>query len=112
MSKNTTIIYQDYTGENVFRQTAIFHTLLMAFSDMFFQIKISTKSFITKMANKWFGIRVRMHVRGQIVQLMESLSTKETLASFFVGMSQFMIFIISLLMETLSTVFTLIHFDS
>lgn len=48
---------------------------------------------------------MRVHVESQIVHLMEGFVANTTLVSLFAAVSQFVIFIVTLLVESFTTVF-------
>ena len=74
--------------------------VFMQFTDMLFKVKIPAEPFTTFLTCKWFLIIVRVHVKCQIVHLMESLSTDMALKGLFSSMSQSVIFVVSFLMES------------
>ena len=73
---------------------------------MFLQIEVATESFSTNPAGVWFLIVVCVHVKSQIVDLMEGLIAYVAFVGFFTTMSQFVIFVVTFLMEAFTTEFT------
>lgn len=69
---------------------------------MFFKVKIPAESLAAFLACKWFLVIMRVHVKCQIVHLVESLAADVALEGFLASMSESVIFIIALLMKTLS----------
>lgn len=57
----------------------------MQFADMLFKVKIPAESFTAFLACKWLLVIVRVHVKCQIVHLMEGLAAYVTLEWFFAG---------------------------
>lgn len=66
---------------------------------MFLQIKVSTKAFGTYSARVWLLIIVCVHVKREIVDLMESFIAYSAFILFFCAMCKFMVFIVSFLVE-------------
>lgn len=71
---------------------------------MFFQIEIPTESFAADLARKWLLVVVSMHVKGQIVDLMERLVADVALIGLFATVRQLVILVVPLLMEPLAAV--------
>lgn len=67
---------------------------------MFLQVKVSTKAFGTYIARVRFLIIVRVHMKREIVDLMKCFVTYRTLILFLRAVSKFVVFIVSLLVET------------
>jgi hypothetical protein len=73
---------------------------------VFLKVKIPAETFTTDWASEGFLLIVGMHVKGQVINLVKSLITDITFVLFFCTMSQFMVFVITFLMEAFSAVFT------
>lgn len=79
---------------------------------MLFQVKVPTKALAAGSARKWLSLVVRVHVKGEVIDLMERLTTFFTFKPLFVAMSEFVVLVISFLVEAFSTEFTDIWFVS
>lgn len=68
---------------------------IVQLSHVLFKVKISTKSFRTNPASEGFLLIVSVHVKCEIVHLMECFVTNTALECLLSGMCQFVIFVIS-----------------
>lgn len=72
---------------------------------MLLQVEIPTKPFPTRFAGEGLLVVVRVHVKGQVVDLVERFITDDTLERLFPAVGQLVILIVSLLVETFPAVF-------
>lgn len=70
---------------------------------MLFEVKIPTESFATFFTCEWLFVVVRVHVKCQIVHLMESFAANVTLEGLLAGVRKAMVFIIAFLVKSFST---------
>lgn len=72
------------TRGSLFNLVTLFFVFVQ-FADMLFKVKIPAESFTAFLACKWLLVIVRVHVKCQIVHLMEGLAAYVTLEWFFAG---------------------------
>lgn len=71
---------------------------------MLLEVEIPTESLSADRTGKWLLIVVRVHVKRQVVNLVESLITDFTFERFLSAVRQPVIFVIALLMKALAAV--------
>lgn len=69
------------------------------------QVKVTAKSLCADFAREGFLIVVRMHVKGKIVHLMESLVAYVALVSFVAAVRQLVVLVVALLVESFAAKF-------
>lgn len=69
---------------------------------MLLEVKVSAKALATDLAGEWLLVVVRMHVEGQIVNLVKRLITDAALVRFLATVCELVILIVALLMKTLA----------
>lgn len=62
---------------------------------MFFQIKVPTKAFPASPARERLLVVVRVHVEGQVIDLVEGFAADRALELFLAAVRQFVIFVIA-----------------
>lgn len=62
---------------------------------MFFQIKVPTKAFPARPARKRLLVVVRVHVEGQVVNLVKGFAADRALELFLTAVRQFVVFVIA-----------------
>lgn len=78
---------------------------VMYFPLVFLKIKVSAEAFGTNIANEGLLVVMRMHVEGQIVDLVESFVTHVTFVGLLSCMRQSVVLVIALLMEPFAAEF-------
>ena len=73
----------------------------MKFPHVFLEIKVSAKAFSTDFTRKWLLVIVSVHVKCEVIDLMKCFVTYIAFVGLFTTMSQFMILIVTLLVEAL-----------
>lgn len=79
-------------------------------SHVLLKVEISAESFCADFAREGFLIVVGVHVKGEIVDLMKRLVADGTLVGLISAVRQLVVFVVSLLMKALSTVFANVRF--
>lgn len=67
------------------------------------QIKVATEALGADVASEGLAIVVGVHVEGEIVHLVESLAAQGALVGLFAAVGQFVVLVVALLVEALST---------
>lgn len=80
-------------------------TDVMQFAHMLLEVEVATKALCANLAGERFLIVVCVHVKGKIVHLMKGLVADVTLVRFVAAVCQFVVFVVSLLMESFATEF-------
>jgi hypothetical protein len=82
----------------------------MEFPHVFFQVKVPTKPLSAEMASKRFLVIVRVHMKRQIVDLVESLVADCTFILLLAGVGEFMVLVVAFLVEPLPAEFADVGF--
>lgn len=72
---------------------------------MFLKIEVATESLSTARASEWLAFVVRMHVEGEVVDLVEGLVADGTPELLLLRVRQLMVLVVSLLVESLAALF-------
>ena len=71
---------------------------------MFLQIEVPAEPFAADLAGERFLVVVRVHVKGEIVDLMERLVADVALVRLFTAVRQLVILVVAFLMEPLAAI--------
>lgn len=74
------------------------------FAHVLLEVKVSTESLLADGARVGFPLVVRVHVKGQIVDLVEGLVADLALELFLLGMGQSVVLVVALLVESFAAV--------
>ena len=77
-------------------------TGIVQLSGVLLQIKVAAKTFTTDAASERLLVIVRMHVKGQVVDLVEGLVADDALVGLLHAVCQLVILVVALLVETLA----------
>lgn len=72
---------------------------------MFLEIEVPAEALATYLAGERFFVIMGVHVKSEVVDLMEGLRADSAFISFFPAVGEFVILIIALLMEAFATIF-------
>jgi len=75
---------------------------IVQFPGVLLQIKVTAESFTTDAAREWLLVVMCVHVKGQVVDLMEGFVAHYTLVGLLHAVCQFMVLVVAFLMETFS----------
>ncbi|CAL4121134.1 unnamed protein product, partial [Meganyctiphanes norvegica] len=83
---------------------------VMQLTHMLLQVKIPAKAFATYCTLKWLLVIVCVHMECQIINLMEGLITDMTFVCLLARVCEFVVLVVTLLVEALAAEFTHIGF--
>lgn len=78
----------------------------MQLTHVLLKVKIATETLAAQVTGEGFGVVVRVHVKGEIVNLVKGLLTDDTLVLLLGRMCKAMVLVVAFLMEAFTAVFT------